>query len=747
MSAAIQATKPVIPSSSAVVFEAAESRMLLSVVFGEPVPLAVGEGPVAVVVADFDGNGTQDIATANFLDGSVSVVRRAADGGVLGTQTVSVGAGPRGLAAGRIFPGNQRPDLVVSNFADGTVSVLRNNGQGSFSLEQTIGVGEGPWSVALASLASPQGSLLDIVITLYTEGAVALLRNDGSGSFGQVQKLAMPAPPLDITAASGLAGSGIGFAATLVESQAIALIGVSSGQLTMAGTLAVEGKPWGIAAADLTGNGAPDLAVTLLENARIAVLRNTGGGNFAAAVDYETAARPWAVVGTDLDQDGRVDLVVVSNSLGVVEFFRNVGGGELNRSSSFELEAPLTAIAAGDMDGDGWTDVLVTQYDLAAASLVGVTSARSIQQAGPGRAVAGSGSNAGLLTVTTINSDDHLIAFLQQTGGGWGHADLGDLAGPVTGQVEAWHDPKDGLAYAAATASEGLLLYARDGAGAWTVRNLSQTVAGAAVIVGDVTVFISTDDLVTIAGLKSNGDLVMFRQDGTKDGQGRFNWVYVDIAADHLRANGQQMPQFVGWFVSYVTAWNGQNIAGLDSSGAIQAVWWSPGMSHWRVDNLSAITGAPPLSGGLAPYLTPWGGINLAGADASGELLVTWWVPEFGADWLTNNLTAQFDGPSMVAESVSSYVTSWGGLNVAGIDEHGNLTVYWWAPGLTEWIVSPLSELIPDATVPEGRIRGVTVAATGSINLLGAAPNGDVLRYWWQPGDAPWAIQNLTDLI
>ena len=289
-----------------------------------------------------------------------------------------------------------------------------------------------------------------------------------------------------------------------------------------------------------------------------------------------------------------------------------------------------------------------------------------------------------------------------------------------------------------------LLLYRRAAGGSWTFRNLTEEIAGAAVIQGDVTVFLSTDNLVHVAGFDASGDLVMFAQDGNS-AAGHFNFTFTNLAEDHLRANGMQMPQFVGGFVSYVTAWNGQNIAGVDPSGDIQAVWWSPGLPHWRVDNLSEQTGAPPITGALAPYLTSWGGINLAGADASGEILVTWWVPGFET-WLTNNLTAEFSGPRMQADSISSYVTSWDGLNVAGIDENGHLTVYWWAPGLDVWAVSPLSELIPDATVPDGRIRGVTVEATGSINLLGAAPNGDVLRYWWQPGEPGWAVQNLTEL-
>ena len=99
------------------------------------------------------------------------------------------------------------------------------------------------------------------------------------------------------------------------------------------------------------------------------------------------------------------------------------------------------------------------------------------------------------------------------------------------------------------------------------------------------------------------------------------------------------MPALVGPIISYVTDWNGLNIAGLDASGNIQSIWWAPGMDLWRTDNLSAITGASPIAGGLTCYLTSWGGINLAGVDASGDVTVSWWVPSFGGNWVSTNLT------------------------------------------------------------------------------------------------------------
>lgn len=123
-----------------------------------------------------------------------------------------------------------------------------------------------------------------------------------------------------------------------------------------------------------------------------------------------------------------------------------------------------------------------------------------------------------------------------------------------------------------------------------------------------------------------------------------------------------------------------------------------------------------------------------------GEVVVAWWVP--GAEWANSNLTDLFSGPAMRAGSLSSYVTPWGGLNVAGLDHRGELTVYWWAPGLNDWVISPLSELLTGDEPPAGRVTGISTP-TGQINLFGATGGGDVVRYYWQP-EAVWQAENVS---
>lgn len=360
--------------------------------------------------------------------------------------------------------------------------------------------------------------------------------------------------------------------------------------------------------------------------------------------------------------------------------------------------------------------------------------------------VTGATDSSGRLNVTAVNTDGRPIAFTQNGSGGWTASDLRDQAGGATliAPVESFVNPLDDLHYAAAPSEDGLLLYRRSAEGVWTVRNLSEE-TDAPAVEGPVTVFNSLAGTPHIAGLDASGDLLLFTQ-GDQRSDGQFEYTSRNLTDSAFAPAGLDMPLIQGSLISYVTSWDALNVAALNAEGDIIAFWFHGSLSDWTISNLSDITGAPPVAGGLTAYLTSWGGINLAGTDASGELTVTWWVPSFGGDWAINNLTDQFGGPTLGGNSVTSYVTPWGGLNVAGLTSDGELTIYWWSPGLEQWVVSSISDLVPDAEPVTNTLRGTNAASTGATSVLGTSAAGEVLRYSWEPG-GEWRAENLSELV
>ncbi len=355
----------------------------------------------------------------------------------------------------------------------------------------------------------------------------------------------------------------------------------------------------------------------------------------------------------------------------------------------------------------------------------------------------------GDLVATTRNPADEIIAFRRPDDAStWVADDLRTEQGVPTGLTDSvtYHDPRTGENHVAVGTADGLLVLRRDENGDWQTRNLTQELAssigGAELITDNLITFTNVDGTVYLAGQADDGDLLVYHQTGRLQ-NGQAEWTFINLYEDQLAPAGHALPDFEGPLSGYVTPWGGLNIAGLDENGEIIVVWTSPELNmQWESTNLTEGTGAPILAGGFTSFVTPWGGINLVGLNEDGDVTSTWWVPGFGGTWLTNNLTQEFNGARLRSDTITSYVTDWGGLNIAGIDENDDVVVYWWVPGFDSWRITPIVSDFNDAPGrPVGRLQGET---TGDrIHLTGTARDGDVIRIHWQPDQ--WQVENLTD--
>jgi hypothetical protein len=169
-------------------------------------------------------------------------------------------------------------------------------------------------AVAAAALADLDGDG-DLDIAAATAEGMALLRNDGRGSF----------------AASGEA-------------------------------LQASGRPAGLAAADLDGDGSADLAVVSSRSStlpgELIVLWSAGDPRSAESSRWEIGRGPGAIAASDLDRDGRIDLVVSWLSPGTVAVF--AGKGERRFEQVAALAAAAGPLASADLDGDGHGDLIVS---------------------------------------------------------------------------------------------------------------------------------------------------------------------------------------------------------------------------------------------------------------------------------------------------------------------------------------------------------------------------------------------------
>ncbi len=109
---------------------------------------AAGNSPQSVAVGDFNGDGVQDLAVANFGSNNVSVLLGNGDGTFRAAVNYGAGSGPVSVAVGD-FNGDRALDLAVANFGSNNVSVLLGNGDGTFRTAVNFGAGVAPRSVAM----------------------------------------------------------------------------------------------------------------------------------------------------------------------------------------------------------------------------------------------------------------------------------------------------------------------------------------------------------------------------------------------------------------------------------------------------------------------------------------------------------------------------------------------------------------------------------------------------------------------
>jgi hypothetical protein len=114
------------------------------VTFTGPTNFAAGDSPASIAVGDFNGDTDPDLAVANDLSDTVSVLLGSAGGGFAAATNFATGSFPYSVAVGD-FNGDTDPDLAVANLGSGTISVLLGAAGGGFTAPATVATAAGPW--------------------------------------------------------------------------------------------------------------------------------------------------------------------------------------------------------------------------------------------------------------------------------------------------------------------------------------------------------------------------------------------------------------------------------------------------------------------------------------------------------------------------------------------------------------------------------------------------------------------------
>ena len=308
----------------------------------------------AIAAGDVSGDRKPDLVLGSFADHAVWLAIRKAQGGfaVLDDEHAVAGV-PAGLAVGDLNA-DGRADVVVANGTGAKVAtVLLNDGDGRFA-RADYGTGSSPQGVALGDVNGD--GRLDVVTANSSARTVSVLRNLGGGRLAP--KADYVAGPLPIAVAAGdLNGDGRADLVTANSGAATISVLLNRGNGTFAPRrdVVTGGAPNSVALADLDGDGNLDVATAnprARAARRVTVLLGRGDGTFRPRRNYAVGSYASRVVAADLNGDGRPDLAFVEG--GNLAVMLNRGNGTFEPALWFGY---ADGVAAADFNVDGRVDL------------------------------------------------------------------------------------------------------------------------------------------------------------------------------------------------------------------------------------------------------------------------------------------------------------------------------------------------------------------------------------------------------
>jgi hypothetical protein len=364
------------------ILEHLESRLTPSVTFANQESFSAGTGPDAVAVADFNGDGHPDLAVTNPSTDTVTVdINSGTPGSIVPSfntmATYAVGSGPTALAVGD-FNSDGKPDLVVANANSGTVSVLMNTtppGQASSSFANQVTFNVGPLPEAVAVGDFNGDGKPDIAVLNYT-GTVSVLLNTTATdattpSFASAVTFAAGTNPTSL-AVGDFNGDGRPDIVVINHSGTASVLLNTTVQyattpsFATAVTFPVGNYSNSVAVGDFNGDGRPDIAVTGLETVSVLMNTTATGATTASFAPQQTfpVTNPESLTVGDFNGDGRLDIAVAAeNPEGAVSVLMNTTMPGATTASfayqqTFAVGNGTLSVAVGYFNADGRPDLI-----------------------------------------------------------------------------------------------------------------------------------------------------------------------------------------------------------------------------------------------------------------------------------------------------------------------------------------------------------------------------------------------------
>jgi hypothetical protein len=335
--------------------------------------LAVSQpGPIAPIDADGDGKVDLAVVTSAGLYQGVAIFQNLG-GGQFAPQAQTPAVSGASSVAVADFNGDGHPDLAVTGW-DG-VSILLNNGDGSFGFPTAYAAsGINNWvSVGDFNLDGKAD------LAVGSSDKMKVLLGNGDGTF-QPGTVVDAGGGVNHIAVADLNGDGKPDLAVVNTSTVTVVMGNGDGTFGTPTSL-TAGTPDSVSVGDFNNDGHPDLVCTSFippggGGSAVLVWLNDGSGGFPAFTRYLTdsfGSNPIGSAVTDLDQDGTLDVVAANDFSDTLSVFTGTGTGSFNPQSTLVVGDRPTWVAVADVTGDGRPDLAIVNSNSGSVTVIGST--------------------------------------------------------------------------------------------------------------------------------------------------------------------------------------------------------------------------------------------------------------------------------------------------------------------------------------------------------------------------------------
>ena len=369
-------------------------------------------GAGAVNLFDFDGDGIVDIAlgngSADFLSYNLNypgltVLFGKGGGAFVGAPIVNSGSGSSSATSQAIatadFNGDGIPDLADAWLVPESLTILKGSGDGNlapsfrYTFPNLI-----PVSLATGDFnrdgKQDVAALVEIPMGVSSQGEVQIFLGNGDGTLKTPTPLAFAGVNPTFLAAADLNGDGIPDLAATAQGGVWIWLGKGDGTFSEPVVYSIAGATLtSLAIGDFNGDGRPDLAVANQSGQNIAILIGKGDGTFSGGSTIPVSVPlpaggvpqpplgPTSLVVADFNGDGALDLAATmhnaANSGSAIAVLLGKGDGTF-QSPTIDPELAVT-LAAADINGDKIPDLVVGDESLGTVVRLGIGDGTFLQ--------------------------------------------------------------------------------------------------------------------------------------------------------------------------------------------------------------------------------------------------------------------------------------------------------------------------------------------------------------------------------